>query len=495
VTNALNVRSAGLLLHPSSLPGPEVQGTLGRAAYELVDWMHGQHLQFWQLLPLHPPGKGHSPYSARSSFMGNPWLIDLTILANDGLLTQHELNDALNNSQAPKDAKLVALKQAAQRLLNQPNHRTHKQLEAFLKKSSWIRDAARFETFSRVFSDQPWQKWPAPLRRRDVHALNEADRQYAQSLRHWEVIAFFFDTQWMALRQYAEQRGVLFVGDMPIYMALQSADVWVHQHLFELDEAGEPIRIAGVPPDAFSETGQLWENPLYRWEAIAQDDYRFWHARVQRALELTQWVRLDHFRGFSAYYAIDATATDATTGEWEKGPGLALFESLSHHLGPLPLIAEDLGLIDDEVVALRNKVGLPGMHVMQFAFDDNDDNPHLPKHHQSHAVVYPGTHDNDTLVGWTAGLSEQETHRVEKTLAVRDKSLVDAILNAVYHSAAKLAIIPAQDLLKLSSQARMNRPGEAEGNWEWRLDPDEFERLKALNLNAVLASSRRLVDR
>ncbi|MEZ4474526.1 MAG: 4-alpha-glucanotransferase [bacterium] len=362
---------------------------------------------------------------------------------------------------------------------------SHAALDDFRGQHPWLADAALFRALHDAHHGLPWWTWPAALRDRDPKALARAVDENRLQIQRFEAIQYFFDRQWAALRAACADRGVGFIGDLPIYVDADSADVWAHRHLFEVDAAGQRTRVAGVPPDGFSATGQLWGNPLYRWQASAAEDHAWWRARLGRALGLTDRVRIDHFRAFSAYWAVPADAPDARTGAWEPGPGQAFFDRMSQAFGPeLPVIAEDLGVIDDGVKALLASSGLPGMHVLQFAFGGEADNWYLPHNHRKNGVVYPGTHDNDTTLGWWLAAEPHVQDHVRRYFGVSGHDLVWDVIRAALASVCDTAILAAQDTLALDGSARMNTPAQGLGNWSWRLWPGQLGdagRLRDLN--------------
>lgn len=494
-------RSAGILLHPTSLPGPHGIGDLG-GAKPFLAWLARAGMQWWQVLPLVPPGAGHSPYSSWSAFAASPWLIHLEALVEDGLLSpgKAELpaSDRVDFATA-LGFKAPRLIQAADRLL--AGHPLEAELHTFRARNPWLAEAALFRALHGRFEHQPWWTWPAPLRDRETPAIEEAIAQNRLEIERFEVIQFLFDRQWTALRAEARALGIGLIGDLPFYVDADSADVWAHRHLFEVDGVGQRTRVAGVPPDGFSATGQLWGNPLYRWEALQADDFAWWKARLGRALALHDRVRIDHFRAFSAYWAVPAEAPDATTGAWEPGPGQAFFDAMSRTFSPdqpftlpleagavaadLPVIAEDLGVIDDGVKALLASSGLPGMHVLQFAFGSDATNWYLPHNHRKNGVVFTGTHDNDTTLGWWQAAPEHVRDHVRRYFGISGHDLVWDLIRAALASVCDLAVIPMQDVLSLDGRGRMNTPAMPAGNWSWRLLPgslpgDAADRLRSL---------------
>ncbi len=471
----LENRSTGVLLHASSLPGPEGIGTLGAEARRFVDWLQSAGVTWWQVLPLVPPGAGFSPYSSAAAFAGSPWLIDLADagVRSEGAWTRHVDVEAMQAHKKP------LLAEAGRTLPSS-------QLDAFARKNPWAEEAALFFATKEAHGGAAWWLWPTPLRDREPEALAKARKDYASSVNQVLAEQFLFAKQWQALREYAHARGVLMFGDIPIYVDADSADVWAHRSEFQLDETGTPHAVAGVPPDYFSATGQLWGNPLYDWQKMATNKHAWWTSRFKRALELYDLVRIDHFRGLAAYWAVPLGAPDARTGEWRQGPGRALFDDARRELGDLPIVAEDLGKIDAEVRALRDALGFPGMRILQFAFGEDASHAFLPHNYPSNCVTYTGTHDNDTTLGWWKSTSEHIRDHVRLYLGRDGHDAVWDLIRAALASTANTAIFPMQDLLTLGSEARMNLPSLAEGNWLWRVSSDAFspalaDRLRSLS--------------
>jgi 4-alpha-glucanotransferase len=485
----VNLRAAGILLHPTSLPGAHGIGDLGQGARQFVDWLADAGLTLWQVLPLVPPGAADSPYASPSAFSGNPWLIDLQGLVDDGLLDADDLPRPLPEARvdfaAVHGVKKPLLERAADRLVETPRHPLHAALRAYAKAETWAQDAGLFHALRDRGQGTPWWDWPLDIRNREPTALAWWRQELASAVDRYVALQFLFDRQWQALRAYARERNVRLIGDAPIYVDADSADTWCHRALFQLDPAGRALAVAGVPPDYFSETGQLWGNPLYDWQAMARDGYRWWIARLQRALAQTDLVRIDHFRGFSAYWAVPAGSQDARTGRWQPGPGLPMFQALRKGLGGLPLIAEDLGVVDDALVALRDGAGLPGMRVLQFAFGGDSANLFLPHHHEPHSVVYTGTHDNDTTAGWWQHAVGVQDH-TRRYLGVDGRDIAWDFIRTALASVCRTAIVPMQDVLSLGSEARMNTPGVAVGNWGWRVPQDAFRPELAARLRELV---------
>ena len=427
----------------------------------------------WQVLPLVPPGAGESPYSSWSAFACSPWLIDLEDLANRGLLDQSDLQGYETRDPSRIDFESMRafkgprLEKAADNFLKGQSP-LYQEFLAFKKRSPWLAEAALFKALNDE-QQQPWWMWPKALRLHQDAAVAEARERLKAQVERAEALQFFFDWQWRTLRQICKDAGVQLIGDLPIYVDANSADVWANQSMFELDEEGQRTDVSGVPPDAFSAEGQLWGNPLYRWDAMAKDHYSWWVRRLRRAFELCDIIRIDHFRAFAAYWSVPASATSAKEGHWIKGPGMALFDALKKELGQLPIIAEDLGIIDEEVCALLKDTGFPGMKVLQFAFGGTPDNLYLPHNHTQHSVIYTGTPDNNTTLGWWFEASPREQDYVRRYFSIDGNNLVWDMIRAAFASVGETAIVPVQDILCLDASGRMNTPSVANGNWSWRM--------------------------
>lgn len=475
-------RSSGVLLHPTALPGPHGIGTLGAEARAFVDFLATAGQSVWQTLPLGPTGYGDSPYNALSAFAGNPLLIDLPTVAAWGDLDPAELAGGAwptttVDFQRVHLAKGQWLARAARNFFSRADDARQAAFDAFCAgHSGWLDDYALFIALRAHFQGSSWQQWPAPLRCRDARTLADWRQRLAETVAAEQYRQFAFFTQWHELKAYANQRGVKLFGDLPIFVALESADVWANQGLFRLDAEGHPTEVAGVPPDYFSATGQRWGNPLYRWEAHLAQGFAWWLERFHTELQRADLVRIDHFRGFQACWAIPAMESTAVAGRWEDSPGRALFTTLQTAAPDLPIVVEDLGVITPAVEALRRDFGFPGMKVLQFAFDSGPDNPYLPHNYSADCVVYTGTHDNPTTSDWWTGLSASRRRQVGRYLGIAAPEIPWDMIRLAMASVAKLCIIPAQDLLGLGSDSRFNRPGEAAGNWQWRLAPDQLDR-------------------
>jgi 4-alpha-glucanotransferase len=479
------LRRSGILLHPTSLPGPHGSGDLGPAAFHFVDWLAAGGQTLWQVLPLGGIGPGNSPYMSPSAFAGNELLIDLMSLRDVGWLTDAEISagappqDERVDYGAVRPFRMSRLRLAARRFFADAANDARRDFLAFCaKEGGWLDDYALFMALDNQPGAQGkvWQDWPGELVQRGTRALSDAAGALAEECDFWKFCQWCFDRQWAKLRKYANARGVLIVGDIPIFVSAHSADVWAHQRLFDLDARGHPRVVAGVPPDYFSATGQRWGNPLYKWEEHERDAYLWWTERMRRVLKLCDIVRIDHFRGFESYWEIPAASPTAVEGRWKKGPGQALFAEMYEALGlkhgkgerDYRIIAEDLGILTPAVAALRKKIGLPGMRILQFSFDGKSDNLYLPHNFETETVVYTGTHDNDTTCGWWQSLPETQRDYVRRYLGVDGASIHWDLIRAASASVAALSIVPMQDVLGLGASARMNRPGVSEGHWEWR---------------------------
>jgi 4-alpha-glucanotransferase len=471
-----------VLLHPTSLPSRFGIGDLGPAAYDFLDYLARARQSLWQVLPLGPTGFGDSPYSSPSAFAGNPLLIALDPLIAEGLLTEAEVADL---TVLPTDyvdfGSLVPLKrQALETAFARGNDRLRHAVEEFRRAHfEWLDDFALYSALIDELQSR-WAEWSPELRGRESNALQAARERLAERIAFHEFCQYLFFEQWQALRARAADLGIAIVGDIPVFVAHDSADVWAHQHLFKLEAAGESTVIAGVPPDYFSATGQLWGNPLYDWNAMGNEGYAWWIARFRHLLELVDLVRIDHFRGFEAAWEVPAGSETAVGGHWVPGPGRAVFDAIGQALGPPPVIAEDLGMITDEVRALLVATGFPGMKVLQFAFGGDATNPYLPHNYADpNCVVYTGTHDNDTTRAWFAALSDAERARVRRYLGTDGPSMSSDLMRLALASIARTAIVPLQDVLDLGSEARFNTPGAPEGNWAWRVRGDQLDPARA----------------
>ena len=491
-------RSAGILLHPTSLPGPFGVGTLGREARHFVDFLAGAGVGLWQILPLGPTGYGDSPYQCLSSFAGNLYLIDPEALADLGLVEAADveacrapnvgsvdfgklfrerntlLDTAWGNFQAGVGAAGAGARDVAEEFA-----------DFCAQNGYWLDDFALFSAIKEANGFVSWDQWPERLRKKDARTLADFVRVAGDRIGRHKFAQFLFRRQWQALRDYAHGRNVKIIGDIPIFVAWDSADTWAHPELFLLDKNERPSFVAGVPPDYFTATGQLWGNPLYDWRANEEEGYAWWISRIKTSLDMADILRIDHFRGFVEYWAVPARDKTAAKGSWRMGPGLAFFEAIEDKLGDLPIIAEDLGFQTSGVQELRARLGFPGMKILQFAFEPEGDNADYPHNYERNAVVYTGTHDNDTCMGWIGEAAPAAARRALGYVGGRRAAFAWNMIKAAWASPACIAIAPAQDLLSLGGEARMNYPGRQDGYWTWRmpeetLTPSLGRRLRAL---------------
>ncbi len=483
----LSTRRSGIVLHLTSLPGPHGSGDLGDEARRFVDWLAACGQSLWQVLPVNPVGPGHSPYQCPSAYAGSPWLVALAPLVRAGWLGADALagSPSFDATRADYERGIpwrwAMLQQAAAGFFARGTPAEHQRFEAWSAvAANWLDEWCLFAALRDAHHGQPWWAWGEPLARRDAAALRAARATQAEAMRMHAFVQWVFDEQLRALRDYAHSRGVFLMGDVPIFVAHDSADVWARPDLYFMDERHELTVVAGVPPDGFGPDGQRWGNPLYRWERMADDGYAWWVARLKRALAQADLVRVDHFRGFAGYWEVPASCPTAREGRWAPGPGAALFEAFRAAFGDeLPVVAEDLGTITPDVVALRDDFGLPGMRIVQEAFNGWGDggpvanamHPFLPHHHVPHALAYSSTHDSDTARGWWDTTRPEVRAFAAEYLACNDADRIHwALIRATSQSVAKLALFPLQDVLGLGSEHRMNRPGTADGNWRWRFD-------------------------
>ena len=483
----LKERQAGVLMHPTSLPGSQGVGTLDQQAVTFLEFLAAAGFKSWQLCPLGPTGYGDSPYQCFSAFAGNPYLIDLEALIKPGLLKETDLAPL---RALPADrvdfgwlyqTKWPALFQAHARFVAGGRRAApYGDFDAFCQaQRSWLPDYALFSALKGHFGGQPWWQWPATARTPAAARKSNLPRQLADRVEAYEFIQYLFFGQWQAVRAAARKLGISIIGDTPIFAALDSADVWANPQLFQLDpKTSQPTAVAGCPPDYFSADGQLWGNPLYDWPVHSKTGYAWWLDRLRANFALCDIVRIDHFRGFESYWSIPAGSPNARPGRWVPGPGLGFFRAVQAALPDVKLIAEDLGTLTPEVLALRDATGLPGMAVLQFAFGGDNDNFYLPHNHRANCVIYPGTHDNDTTRGWYATADEKTCDHVRRYFRVSGQDINWDLLRAAYASVCALAVIPLPDLLGLGSEARFNSPGKPEGNWSWRYRADDLATLQ-----------------
>jgi len=484
VTDILNKRRAGILLHITSLPGSGVVGDLGQEAYHFIRFLHDTGITVWQTLPLGTTHADLSPYQSLSAHAGNPELISVDWLCKQGWL---RLSDIMTESKVASEfPKSYLLTKAFHGFLERANENDKRDFEQFCQaKALWLDDFALFMALRKEFQQQCWYDWPEYYKDRDPKALQEARRRLKTDIDATKFQQYVFFRQWLELKTYAGQQGVLLFGDIPIFVSYDSADVWANRDVFKLDDTGGMTVVAGVPPDYFSATGQRWGNPHFNWQSLKKTGFHWWIDRLQTQLELFDILRIDHFRGLEAAWEIPAYEDTAINGQWVKAPGKALLNAIKAALGDIPLVAEDLGIITPEVEELRDDFNLPGMKILQFAFGDDPHNPYLPSNYVTNCVAYTGTHDNDTTKGWAEKLSEEEIDKIYDYLGRPQLSIQCALIHAALGSVANLAIIPMQDILELGSEHRMNTPGTITGNWLWRFNwdqvtPERSERLRHL---------------
>ena len=486
-------RRSGVLLHPTSLPGGPI-GTLGDEAFRFVDWLKEAGQGLWQMLPLVAVDEGGSPYNGLSAMAGNTFLLDAGRLAEEGLIEEPDEDALLPRVDFAAAARRsdALVRRAYEGLRAGRAASLRDDFAAYREKHAyWLHDYALFRAL-RDAHGSPWTSWEAGVRTRKPAALRRARKELAEEAERHAFGQFLFDRQWSALRRYATEAGVAIVGDIPIFVAHDSADVWAHPELFSLDKDGMPTVVSGVPPDYFSETGQRWGNPLYRWKVMERDGFRWWKERFRRTLEWVELARIDHFRGFESYWEVPGEEETALNGTWQPGPGSRLFAAVAKELGPLPLIAEDLGVITPEVDALRESLGMPGIRVLQFAFGDDEENPHLPANYAANTVAYTGTHDNDTSLGWYRAASEADRAGLRRLTDAPERSVHWGMMEVVFRSPAALAVVPLQDVLGLGSEDRMNVPGTSQGNWGWRFRREDLTTALAERLNKLTHATGRL---
>ena len=482
-------RCSGVLLPIFSLPSPYGIGTLGKAAYDWIDFLHEAGQQLWQVLPIGPTSFGDSPYQSFSAFAGNPYFIDLEQLCEDGLLQKEDCAPLADQADSAAidyakqyQYRYAILKKAYSRFDN-PN-----EISRFRKAHNWVDDYALFMALKDSYNGLAWTQWPSAIRKRERHALEKARQELQSEVDFYVFLQLLFYTQWKKLAAYARAHNVKIIGDIPIYVALDSADAWANPEMLQFDEDYDPKAVAGCPPDAFSATGQLWGNPLYDWKALKKDGYGWWVQRMTHCLELYDVVRIDHFRGFDEYYAIPYGDKTAERGKWEKGPGMDLFHTLDKKIKDLRVIAEDLGFLTESVLEMLKESGYPGMKVLQFAFDGSEDSSYLPYKYDHNCVVYTGTHDNETTKGWLENLQGHDLKFVREYINCYEQPVNDcvwALIRTALSSVADLAVIPIQDYLCLGNEARMNAPSTLGDNWKWRLTANQISETTLYHMREV----------
>lgn len=487
--NPIPKRSVGVLAHLSSLPGNYGIGTLGKDAHHFIDFLHNCGFSYWQMCPIGPTGYGDSPYQSFSSFAGNTYFIDLEELVTTDLLSQEDLLplQSLSNTKVDYGSLYILHKPLLLKAFKSFNTKTtlsslKKELANFINNNnSWLHPYASFRAFKDNFQQAPWWEWPTEYQTFDNAQKTPLYQDLSQDIECYKFFQFLFFRQWHQLQEYAHQKNIELIGDVPIFPPLDSADLWSNPTLFKLDKQGQPTHLAGVPPDYFSELGQFWGNPLYNWEKKLAPCLEWWTTRIRHNLNLFDVLRLDHFRGFDSYWAIPAGSPDARTGEWIKGPGIKLFKKINQEIPNARLIAEDLGIITDSVRELLKQTDLPGMAILQFAFDAHPDNPFLPHNLIKKMTVYSGTHDNDTTRGWYDTLNEEYKDQVRRYFRVSGNNIAWDFIRALYASHCNLAIVTIQDLLNKNSEARLNTPSTHQGNWQWRFTSDELDNLQNIS--------------
>ncbi|OQA00284.1 MAG: 4-alpha-glucanotransferase [Bacteroidetes bacterium ADurb.Bin408] len=470
------IRKSGILLHISSLPGKFGIGTFGKNAYQFIDFLAEAGQKIWQILPLGHTGFGDSPYQCYSAFAGNPLFIDLELLVEAHLLSTSDISKQISFAENEFDTAktrnfvMPLFKRAAQNFHKSKTSETELFAKFCRRQSFWLDDYALFIALKKHFDDRPWYAWDSAFRLRDKQVLEKAITELTDEINFQKTIQYFFFRQWMQLKSYAHEKGVKIMGDIPLYVSYDSADAWAHPEIFMFDDDKKPIAVAGVPPDYFSETGQLWGNPLYNWEYLKSTGFKWWIDRIKANFELYDILRIDHFRGLSAFWSVPFGEETAIKGEWVPAPGMALFETLLKEMGPIPIVAEDLGVITDDVELLRDSFNFPGMKILQFAFDSSEDNEFLPHTFTRHCIVYTGTHDNDTTVGWYATASDEDKAFMHSYFNFKPENVHWELIRLAWSSVAETAIAPMQDVLGLGTEHRMNLPGKPTGYWKWRLN-------------------------
>ncbi len=486
------MRSCGILLHITSIPSKFGIGTLGKEAFEFVDFLKESGQRMWQILPVGPTSKGDSPYQSFSSFAGNPLLIDLERLIELGLLS-YEKVEAVDFGENTERVdyekqflnKYPLLYDAFQVFKEQDNWTEYH--EFCNRQKEWLQDYALFMALKYYFNQKPWSQWDEDIKRRDLSAIKKYEKLLKDDIEYWKFIQFLFDCQWRELKEYANLQNIKIIGDIPIYLSYDSVEVWTQPEIFELDEDLNPKRVAGYPPDdTFSKTGQLWGNPLYCWDVMRQDGYKWWINRIRFSLELYDVLRIDHFRGFDSYYAVPFKDKTAEHGEWCPGPGKELFKAIKSVLGDLPIIAEDLGLKTENVKEMLDYSGYPGMNVMEYAFSGEEESDDMPHNFKKNSVTYLGTHDNDTCLGYLKNQSEDSLQFIQKYLGTSDViSSVWGMIRSAYASVSELVVIQMQDFLELGSESRMNYPSTLSGNWTWRMKKEDLNHELAMRIKEL----------
>ncbi len=483
-------RASGVLMHITSLPGPYGIGSMGQYGKQFIDFLKDAGQCYWQILPIGPTGYGNSPYQAFSAFAGNPFIIDIEQLLESGYITlkqiaSYNFEDDIEKINYDKiiTQKIALLKEC---------YKTFKasyddgSLEAFKKTHHWVNEYSLFMALKENYNQQQWQDWPEAYRLREESALNRFRHEHADEIEFWVFLQWIFFKQWSDLKEYANRCGVEIIGDMPIYVSSDSSDTWAHPELFYFDKKSNPIAVSGCPPDAFSKTGQLWGNPLYDWAQNEANGFKWWIKRMQSSMEIYDVIRIDHFRGFESYWEIPAGDETAENGHWVKGPGMKLFKAIHEVIPSMRIIAEDLGFLTQDVIDLVEESGYPGMKVLQFAFDSREESDYLPHNYNNHCIVYTGTHDNDTVMGWFDSAAPEDVAMAKKYLTLtKEEGYHWGYIRGAWSSVAKVAIAPMQDFLGLGSEHRMNIPSTIGGNWEWRVKEDDLSDVLAKRIRQL----------
>lgn len=492
-------RSCGTLVHPTSFPSKYGMGDLGHEAYEFINFLEETGQTIWQVLPLSPTGYGNSPYASYSAFAGNPYLISPDKLEEKGYITAEDLSKAFlpmtteADYETSYEKKDTLYKKAFDQFKSSSSKDVQKKLANFKKQNSyWLEDYTLFMACSISNNRAPWNKWDKNLAQRKPSAIKKAKKTFADEIEYQTWLQFEFFEQWKVLKNYANSKNIRVVGDIPIFVDHNSADVWSHSEFFAVDKQGNRELVAGVPPDYFSETGQLWGNPLYKWKAIQKDNFSWWIERFRQMFDLFDAIRVDHFRGFDEYWEVKASEKTAENGEWVKAPGVELFTTIKEKLGSLPIIAEDLGLMTQGVEDLRDQFNFPGMKILQFAFDSDSTNSFLPHNYPQNCVTYTGTHDNDTTIGWYNSAPEVEQHRAREYTKSDGSEIQWELIRLGMFSVADQAIFPLQDFMNLESRYRMNTPGTVGDNWMWRYTPDMLQNVDKHRIKKMAEMTNRL---
>lgn len=493
--NILNKRSNGVLMHISSLPGNTGIGTLGKPAYDFVDFLKKSSQTYWQILPICPTSYGDSPYQSFSTFAGNPYFIDFELLVGQGFLQKKDYeNISWGSNETQVDYGLLYEQRHKLFSIIQKNFEknTPADFESFCKENAfWLDNYSLFMAIKDAHNGVSFLEWEKEIINREEQSLKKWTEKCSDRINYYKILQYLFFAQWNNLKKYANDNGIKIIGDIPIYVAADSADVWSNPEQFMLDENHVPIEVAGCPPDGFSADGQLWGNPVYNWDYMKKDNYSWWKKRLEMSLKNYDVLRIDHFRGFDSYYCIPFGDTTAKNGVWKKGPGTALFEEIKKCYGELPIIAEDLGFLTDSVRQMLKDVGYPGMKVLQFAFDSRENSDYLPHSYSKNSVVYTGTHDNDTVIGWTSSAPAEDYSNAKKYLRTNDKNFPTEMMLAAIESVSNTCILCMQDLIGLDGSARMNTPSTVGNNWKWRATQNQITE----NISEFLSYYTKLYNR